>query len=370
MSRISGKRVRLGLTALVLVGAAVAIARVAIDARSTANALPTELRLARAEGLAVEPSDLRLAIAPDENAAPLYERAIAAFDRRPYADTNRRLEALGQFLAEGKDTDMVRSSLQKWSKSIGLAEEASRKPRCDFETFWQEGPSHEPQDLKPFVKLLGVRATVEDRLEDLEAARRIAEHAGSLPTVASAISRVEAQKVWLNACWRYACAHASDPLALANVRHLIGKTEYPYLHDCLRGELVLARARIRRLTFRAEENPKDLDPAAEAAGGMGQNDVAVQAAECRLIQLYRRLNAALPEDPRDWDGFVRAEESISKTLASSPSASLNPYLLPNLVDAAKKCKRLEERASAIDAALDRLINTQPARSDPSDALIS
>lgn len=333
------------------------------DVRSASASLPTQLRLARAEGLAVEPSDLYRSVPPQDNAAPLYEKAIDAFDKRPFDATNNRLQDLNHFLADASSAASVQASLEKWSPTLKLAEQAAARPECDFKHVWQAGAGSEYADLKCFVKLFSARALLTRNLRDLDTARRISIHAGSDPTLASALAEAQCNRIWMDAAWRFAKANDDDVAVVIATRQLVAQAEMPNLKSRLKGELVLARARIRKMTFKRDENASDLDPAAEAAGDLGGKEIAVQAAESRLISLFRKLNETMPQDTLDWSGQIEGFRAVCNADQERFSARLNPYLMPPLPEVAKECRHISERAQAIQQAITLLLSKprpQPA----------
>lgn len=325
------------------------------DIHTAADGLPRQINLAHAEGLATEPIELIRSVPDGQNAAPLYRKAIDAFDRRPYSETNRRMESLKTFLNDGKPTEMVKSTLAKWSISVNFAAMASLKPDCDFQRIWQATPQDDSDEMKSFVRLLSARAMLTGNFADLVAAKRVSVHAGTDPTLAGALLQAQCTKIWLDACWRFAAQRRNDSVVVISVRKLVSTAEMPILRNRLSGELVMARARVRKTTLKPDDAGDDLDPAVEAGRGIGGNEVTLNASESRLIELYRRLNAALPDDPFDYGGDIRAFRDVSKSPSTQPSASLNQYLLPPLPQVATECEKVNQRRQAVKTAIDLLL---------------
>ncbi len=333
--------------------------RVVADVRSAARSLPNEIRLARLEGLAVEPSDLYRSVTAKDNAAPIYEKAIEAFDKRPFGETNNRFEALNHFLADGDDATLVQASLDKWSGALLLATQASMKPECDFQHVLQAGVGTEFSDLKCFVKLLSARAILHRSFGDLDAARRISVHAGSDPTLASALAEAQCNRIWMDASLRFVKTCADEPSVVLATSRLVASAQMPNLKSRLSGELVLARARIRRMTFKRDENTDTLDPAAEAGGNIGSNELAVEAAESRLISLFRKLNASLPSDTLDWNGQIEGFSAVCNSEQDRYSARLNQYLLPAIPEVARECRKVAERGKEVEQAISQALSHVP-----------
>lgn len=361
---LQGRYVWRGLGAVACLVFATMGFRMARDLKAAASDLPRELRLASADGLATEPQDLSRSLNPQDNAAPLYERAIAAFDKRPLPETSARLDALNHFLADGSESASARGSVEKWSKSMVLASEAAAKPDCDFQRVWQAGAGSEASDMKCFVKLFSARAVLQHRLRDLEIARRISIHTGCDPTLEAGLAQAECNRIWMDACWRFA-SRSQDPVEQLRARTLVATAEMPNLKARLSGELVLARARIHRMTLRSDESEK-LDPAAEASGGLADSPLAIDAFESKVVGLYRRIYEALPHDPLDYEGVLDAANRIERSVDRQDELSekLDRYLLPDLTDVAKRCEKIAERQRTIGQAITLLL-TQGGRKEES-----
>lgn len=316
--------------------------RAGLDLKSASSELRAEQAKARSEGLLIEPVELASMTAPSQNAATLYRKAIAAWNALPSDRREAIALELDQVIAKGPGPSS-HQLLDPLGPACRLAELASERVTCDFERAWtSDVPVPELAQMKLVVRLLCTEALVARRKSLLTAAARAAEHIGQDRTLEAAVYQAEAQRVVIDAIWRFA-ALDSTPQTQHELSELTSAMSLPSLRNCLAGELALARGRIHWAS--ATTDPNRLDPAVESIRAWSSSPVAQQAFEARLIQAYRRLAATMPSDANDYQGDAEAYRAAMKRIDSdsSASASMNSLLMPNLGAAAEKFQRTFER---------------------------
>src|SRR5687767_5540063 len=124
------------LAALLLAGALFIVQGGASNRDKAGDPLTAELALARAEGLPVEPADLRPSptVPANENAAPVYRQALDWIDARYKYPRAKLLEPLQSAIAEPTSPNLRAASrhMHELAPLVGLVEQAAARERCDF----------------------------------------------------------------------------------------------------------------------------------------------------------------------------------------------------------------------------------------------
>jgi hypothetical protein len=283
-------------------------------ARAAAQ-LPDELEGARREGLPLEPGDLRRdpPLTPADNAAPIYRKAIAMLEEERFQVLLKDANASEQ----GRPVTIParRAALAELRPVLDLIRTAAGKPGCDFDRDWSLGFDvlfPELAGLKQLVKLLANSAE-EAALAgdwprafgDVRASYALAQHAGEDPILIGMLVQVSIEAIASRSFERCLGMAQHDPRALVHAdRALQMAGDLPNLRRALEGELVLGRTAFAMDTDWGVFMEEDGMP--EVFDRMTRMPVVAAAFESRLVAAYRKLFAALPEDPTDWETAAAA----------------------------------------------------------------
>jgi hypothetical protein len=174
------------------------------DYANAAADLSAELDRAKRLGLPLTAEDMRPSppVGEGENAAPLYREMQQEFDSVRFDWNGAELARAKRsaYTEEHADASMLEEALAKYERFLQLAVAASRKPRVDWNRAWDRAfwiTFPEFAQLKGAAQWLTIRAAHQIRhgeldkgIQDLEAASRIAVHAGEEPVLIAGLVRV------------------------------------------------------------------------------------------------------------------------------------------------------------------------------------
>ena len=160
------------------------------------NAVAAEGRMLRVEAAQMMAAALPPAPAADDDAAPLYVRAIEAIkaDKTVGDPKSPEGEAMGGWLTVDVGSPVVAAMLARHATTLDLVRRAADRPGCQFVRDWTRPsiamPLPEVQNLRQSARLLALAARSESAAGDAAAAladvvriRRIGMHAASEPTL-------------------------------------------------------------------------------------------------------------------------------------------------------------------------------------------
>ncbi len=217
-------------------------AYVRYDYLTAADDLEYQEMLAKENGIALNAEELKPQppVKPEENAAPIYRRMIAAMEEVP------KLKHIGDpmrvvYAASEPNLLSLRAAslcLARYSEAIELAQQASNRQRCDFGRDWSNPWTMmfpELANIKQGASLLCARATVRARtgnvegaLKDIEAALVFPQHIEEEKTLISALVAIAIEARTLRAVQEIASFLADDPPALEKLELVLNnQSEIP-----------------------------------------------------------------------------------------------------------------------------------------------
>jgi hypothetical protein len=280
--------------------------------------LQQQIGLARAEGLPLEPADLRLQrLSPSENAetpmlrawALSHSRCLTAFKafNKTFLSDNR-----SGYREFSRGDDRVLEQLQP---VISSWRDAARQPKLDFHRNWEEGPrmALDFDDIRSGVIMLVGDADRRDRLGhthdgtlEFQDAARLAALPDRDPTLVGCIMANACEAIVESALEASLWRSRIVPGISERVKSVIAAMgPLPSLRHALSGELVLERQEISVL---ANTNFRDW----AGRGGMTASlrlsklETVRVAYDGRLLESWRVLFGSLPRDESDMKGTGHA----------------------------------------------------------------
>lgn len=291
-----------------------------------------EMALSKKAGLAVSAEDLRKNPASSlENSAGFYQQAISerkglSVDIRNlaesyyvYSDVAELKRSLGTRYKGNYDEAAIREALMQWKPVFTRLDEATSRPRMDFQRQWEKGYNlmfPELADMKAFAKALASDATVKAKSGDSTAAiarlnqiRKIGDHCFDEPTLISQLVGAAAIAIANRAAVRMAVEYPKDAVLREKLQAFFSQS--PAVPDLMNG--------FRGETFFMVTGPEQMASDPKAFESMeGQADWQVRAmrikwirrsAQTASLKLYREAAAEMPTDLRDWK---KVEETFKK----------------------------------------------------------
>ncbi len=199
-----------------------------------------QLRLARAEGLPTTAEEYIAYVPtakPEENAAPIYRKLRAL---TVGSEEVSKLDASLTFHPTMQDEAAARATLERLKPWLGLADQATRLPRCWFDREWRGSATLFPEyaRMKDAARLLGLRGTLAaahgDSLAALQDARRIlmiAKHAGEEPHAIARLVRESIYLIGLRHLAGWAYSHRGAPAYRSALEQAVEEFPKPNLND-------------------------------------------------------------------------------------------------------------------------------------------
>ena len=370
------------LARLSAMGVAVAWAALWVTYWDAARGYDAELERAEALGLTVHYRDLdpEPAVPASENAGPYYR---AAMEKAKTLGDTRKDDALIRTAAQGEPEDWVavRKAVDTWSEVMPDVETAASKPRCHFTRDWSLGaalPFPEFGDLRRFADVLCVRALLEARGGDAEAAFRslttaanVARHAGEEPVLIGMLIQNGAEARVLSTVNR--SVDILGPQSLSQARNCLESfRENPTLAKSLRGEVAFqfnAFREVDHLDNISVQSPAGYDDAATGSEGwilgrvpfawlarppLVNASLVERAYQARTLKRWNDAFEANGKDPSDPRRLSKALDMIGLEVALSrhPSDVLAKIVFPVFSHAGNAMLKLEAQKRMLSASFD------------------
>jgi hypothetical protein len=229
------------------------------DYFAAAKEKPGTERAYQAVGMPWKASDLHPypPISPQENAALLIEKAIAALPTAassyPSASEQQQIKRLqnnGDFVALMKYAN-------RYPEGLRLISLAAERPKLDFKRNWDQGASllmPEGARIKWFVKRLILLAEAKAGLGDATGATNDLKHAwqlshlvGQEPDILPLLVELSCTALTLTGIQRCSAILKNDPTDLQNLLHILDDDKSPDLLRAYRGTAYLGLAALRNL---------------------------------------------------------------------------------------------------------------------------
>jgi hypothetical protein len=289
--------------------------------------LRAQLNAARAEGIPLEPAQLRRTTPSSENAAKQYRQAFALLERaeKEKRPTYRLLSEKPNF-ASPNVRRQVRVALGEFRLALDLLDQAARKPRCDFEREWEKGfdlqfneyiQFHNAMKLRNAeALLLSAEGKPMEALDILRANARTCAHIGEEPTIIGKLTQVAEESYVAGALEIVLGTHGKTPGVTAAAREVVQAFGAPVaMRPAFETEVVASRLLIKTLADpqRAEELSRMLgssatgsDPTPKILARATRISAVRSILEARLIEHWRGVLSDLPKDPADVRGATKA----------------------------------------------------------------
>jgi hypothetical protein len=301
----------------------------------------TELDLARAEGVPLEPRDLARSVPADQNAAPLYRRAIEIVRERRLGKAMDAVSVATLPNATQADWKAGVRALPQLDAALAEVERASSLPGCDFHRNWALGPNlalPEYASMKKLVAGLALRAEAAAErgdgamaLRELRRAYFTARHAAQDPCLISMLVGIACENIAHRTFRRVVSRCADDPKFLAEAARLQAELPpVPSLRYAMGGEVVMGRVAIPMIESLAqlamtshvqEEKPFFAERA------FLQSAPVQGAFDAKFVRAWREAYRLLPRDSRDWEAGVRAMDCITRTIDTDTSLANRANLM-------------------------------------------
>lgn len=274
-----------------------------------AESLTEERRLARDEGLALEPEELkRDPVPPSDNAAGPYR----TFFGKVMTELNETPELRGICgkLVTGRpttpaDTALARSALKSLAKPIREMIAATKRPHCDFEykhNIDERNPEYAQAKAAALIlcteaELRTVSGDFDGAFEVLKATERMGRHIGEEPLVIPMLTRLVIDLYVFDELRLIAKRGRNKPLVLEkalNTARSFGPL--PSLKFAFRGE---GAEVISALANTLKKNGEDSD-------GIPLPSSVNEAFLAKTIHYWRRVAQVLPSNDADWQAANRA----------------------------------------------------------------
>jgi hypothetical protein len=328
----------LGLTALCVAGSYAVVYGVF---GRYARQRDSELALARAEGIPLEPQDLARSVPAAQNAAPLYRRAIAiVHDRRLGKAMDAASVAVLPNATQANWEAGVRA-LPSLDPALAEVERASSLPACDFQRNWALGPNlalPEYASMKRLVSGIALRAEVDAERGDGRAALRelrrayyVARHAAQDPCLISMLVGIACENIAHRSFRRVVSRCATDPKFLAEAAQLQAELPpVPSLRHAMGGEVVMGRVAIpmiESLSQLAMTSHAGDEKPFFAERAFLQSAPVQGAFEAKFVRAWREAYRLLPRDSRDWEAGARAMDRITQAIDTDTSLANRANLM-------------------------------------------
>ncbi|HWA84077.1 MAG TPA: hypothetical protein VG820_11605 [Fimbriimonadaceae bacterium] len=315
-----------------------------------AEQLPKELSMAKAEGIPLEPDDLRHKppVPDDQNAATVYSAFFPHLDRAGGKARGGK-DPLQAFLA-GKATPEqaaeIRRMLAGSKESLDEIVAATARPFCDFHSHYEDGLRVTfPQfgQFRTAIRLLAARAEdlaaqgrVGEAYAVLAKADRMARHAGQEPILLAKLVEVSLHAIVLTEFDHLLERSADHPELLKRAQQTLdGFGALPDLRPAFGGELVMGRIMVHQIhtvgDLRAlNDSASGSGDGREAGSGPSLPDWVTKGIEAKVVSRWRRTIEALPTDPAEWEKAFRVLQDADKAIQSDTSVSgkLNSVFFP------------------------------------------
>jgi len=328
MTRAKSK-VRWLIGSIVVVSAVVWMEFRHLGLASASDQLQEQLRLARAEGLPVEPSDLRRNTVPDDqNAGQLIANTYQMAKELP----GDPLYLVTGYQSSPPTDSQVRKALSDLEPVFESAVEASLRPHLDMHWRWELGADmiqSEPSQVKALARGLISRANKQDAdkkwpqaTASMLAAVRLERLLREDPTVSAQLAQIAIESSEIQTAADMLRRHSGDRESTEFVQALIkAMGDMPDIRFGLRGELVTGRIGLRQIaywneTHRSAGGYYDDGMGFGAEGYLMRINSIADLNDAALVADGRDLVKALPRDPSDIQRSQAAIETFHRKLDS------------------------------------------------------
>lgn len=362
MARASGVRRFLLIVGIIVLAAVIAVVgwgtwriyHVQADIRDAAGRLPHELAMARAEGLPLEPAELRRhpPLTADRNAAPIFREMVAMSrelegqrpgSTRTYEDAADGLRRWGRTEA---DRQAARQYVQRWEPYLRLAERAAAMPDCDFQRRYEEGLDMkfpEYAAARQAARVLAMRAVlrsddgdVDGAFRDIAAGFALGRHTGRDPLLIAMLVQIAVETIMDRAFIQVLVDHLDDRRALVKARENLGACgAMPSLEYTLAGEAVVERVAVQTTSPLAALSYRESQERADRADWLVARRQGARLArgafESRFVAYWRSVFRQLRAHRNDMDAARRATQGLYADIERRAKNGEMSYLLVAII---------------------------------------
>jgi|GEM_PF-6859662 len=325
-----------------------------------ASRLPELLAKLKAKGIATEPVDFYqgAAVDKDKNAASLYSQIATKIEEiRKTNEPSAVGEALGNltFKRYLDDDVLIAQGLKNRKEIFQLAEEAAKRPNCNFGYDLSEASSVTfPQlsYMKNTARWLAVRAKAQANAGDFDGALSsirtafaIVNHLSQQPMLIGALVAFAANVNAIVGLEQVTIIGRNNPAYLAKARALLESLPpLPDLKLAFSGEMVLGRYSIEKLRSWKEfesaysgdyvNGPTTPTPIDNLT--LGDPEVR-KMYEAQYVELWSEVFDKFPANPDDWKPLVDTMQAINDRISKDDSMEnkINRILFPLFGETAK-----------------------------------
>ncbi|HVT11222.1 MAG TPA: hypothetical protein VHE55_03065 [Fimbriimonadaceae bacterium] len=328
-----------------------------------AESLPKEIRLARQDGIPLEPNDLRPnpPVPDDRNAANIYGSFFPHLDKVESKHRGIR-NAVSTFLTDTATDEQaaeVRQVLAESRESLDEILAATNRPYCDFRFHYEDGAKLLfPQfaQFKVAGSLLVARAHdlarqghIAEAYDLLARVDALARHAGQPPVFIGKLVELSIRGMAMTEFSHLLELSADRPPLLAKAQATLdGFGPLTDLRPAFGGELVMGRIMIHQIHTLGDlqaltSESSGTGDGSQAGGGPKLPDWVTKGMDARLISRWRQAIEAMPANPAEWDKAYHVLQATDQAVEADDSmvGKVSQLLFPVLAQSARAVGHLD-----------------------------
>ena len=304
------------------------------------NDLRSELKKASADGMPVEPADLRrqLSVPDDKNAGPYLSAAFRKLKAWQSTQEGKEFAKSEKILKDSYDLnasqrDNLKTELNSAADVLAQLSLAVRFPLLDFKREWEKGPSlllPEYADGKSACRLFLARARIQltegnssGASDSMESAARLTNLMGQEPVFISLLVRCAMEALVLREVGYAIDAHSNDRLFLERCKSIVlDLGTAPDIRRAVGAEMVSGLIASKLLEHQTSEQ------ALSAFGDSSSKVIAVarfgpalSVMKLRYVQIIHKLYEDLSQNPKSYLAMRKAFEDVDNTLSRNDNWS-------------------------------------------------
>jgi hypothetical protein len=356
------------------VGAAGIVGWLRFEFSMAAAPLSGLLTEAKRRGLPLDPKDLAPAnVRPNENAAPLYERAYLQAEKHKQALT--LLKDLPSH-PDGQSVQAARKAIADLGPAFATAERAVERPFCVFKHDWSKGDRvlfPEFVQLRSLSRMFSARAVVRAKegdlsgsLEDVQRAMRCADDVSTTPNLIALLMEVSTRTHALRGFDAVLNARPSSPEFLLDAQRVLDASyKRPSYRRALEGEMVFARNSLYR-SVKAPSLQEWLQARGKSSGEETESpvipplvpaDLLRKGYDARMMALWLRVFDGFQDYANDPARLAALMEEVTDRAVADKDLTnaLNAHTWPVFSGSNEAVVALSARRRLLDTKLDLLL---------------
>ncbi len=349
--------------------------------------ISAELKSAKADGMPIEPADLRreFSATSDDNAAPLVKAAITEFKRwqangngnKLFEDVRRKMKS-GSLLPE--QLQALNAEMPGLSRMFLLLTQAAQKPKLDFHREWERGPAlmlPELADGRNCTNALLLKARCDfaggkyqQGLEELDVVARISTLMGQEPELIALLVQDGIQAQICSLLADVIQDHATDSTSLAECKTILADLgPNPDVRWSLGAEFVSGRIAATWMAKAAGPSLFGPDNGGQVTRLSRFSSVRT-VYELRFVQVYHKLYKALSERPNSIVAMRKAfaDADVDLNGKTNWSYAFVKLIAPELSSLATQTGEARARRNVLQSGIAVLEARQKSGSFPARAL--